>query len=259
MTVTRTTELTSPRPLRLWPAVVVAVLLLLVRFVLPVVAPEAQFFGMGAQFVAILGGLAASLAIVLWWLFFSRAPWSERLAVVLLMIVAVVAMQPLTHISIQNGMMGRMFYVYAVPPTLSLALVAWAIASRRLSEGPRRAAMVAAILIGSGVWTLARTNGILGGIPDLEWRWTPTAEDRLLAQVHDEPAVAALPPAAALAPAVKEPVAPNAVDKAATPLEPAATAKTDDHTRYRCCDRTPATPAERAGIDASRMARLSRT
>ena len=44
--------------------------------------------------------------------------------------------------------------------------------------------MVVAIVIGCGVWTLVRTDGILGGVADLEWRWTPTAEERLLAQAQ---------------------------------------------------------------------------
>ncbi len=47
--------------------------------------------------------------------------------------------------------------------------------------------MVVAIVIGCSVWTLARTNGILGGAADLEWRWTPTAEELLLAQASNEP------------------------------------------------------------------------
>ena len=54
-----------------------------------------------------------------------------------------------------------MFPIFAIP-VLSLAFVAWAVASRRLSDGPRRAAMVAAILLACGVWTLVRTGGITG-------------------------------------------------------------------------------------------------
>jgi len=38
---------------------------------------------------------------------------------------------------------GMMFVIYAIP-LLSFAFVAWAVASRRLSSGPRRASMVAA-------------------------------------------------------------------------------------------------------------------
>ena len=57
-----------------------AVLLVLVRFVLPVVAPEAEFFGMDAATRRrCLADCVFAVLIVLWWLFFSRAPWSERL------------------------------------------------------------------------------------------------------------------------------------------------------------------------------------
>ena len=125
------------KPLRLWPGVAAAVVLLFIRFVLPVIAPKAEFSGMDAPLVAILGGLVLALVIVIWWTFFSRAPWSERLLALAVIVVAVVATRPLTDISIQNGMMGRMFFIYAVPPTITLALVAWAVASRRLSGGLR--------------------------------------------------------------------------------------------------------------------------
>ena len=153
------------KPLRLWPGVVAAVLLLLVRFVVPIVVPGAGALGM-------LGGLAGGLAVVVWWLFFSRAPWSERVGAIVLMVVAVLATSRIVHESIANGMMGMMLPIYAIP-VLSLALVAWAVASRRLSDGPRRASMVAAILLACGVFTLLRTGGITGAADsDLHWRWT---------------------------------------------------------------------------------------
>jgi outer membrane protein assembly factor BamB len=195
----QTNETTLRKPLRLWPGVAAAVTLVLIRFVLPVVAPKAELFGVDAPLLAIIGGLALAAVILLWWLFFSRAPWSERLLAIGVIVVAVIAIYPLTHISIQNGMMGRMFFVYAVPPTLGLALVIAAAVSQRLSPGARRAAMVVAIVLGCGVWTLARTNGIHGGVADMEWRWTPTAEELLLAREKSvEPAPAAIaPPAAA--------------------------------------------------------------
>lgn len=64
-------------PLRLWPGVAAAVLLVLVRVVLPAVWPEQTL-------VAVLGGMAGAAAILLWWLFFSRARWADRLGVLLL-------------------------------------------------------------------------------------------------------------------------------------------------------------------------------
>ena len=52
--------------------------------------------------------------------------------------------------------------------------------------------MVAAILIACGALTLVRTNGLTGDAgSDFEWRWTPTAEERLLARAGDERLAAA--------------------------------------------------------------------
>jgi outer membrane protein assembly factor BamB len=188
MTLEQTDE-PKQRPLRLWPGVVVAVLLLMVRFVVPIVVPGTRVFG-------VIGGLVSALVIVVWWLFFSRAPWTERMGAIALMIVALFATSRLVHKSIANGMMGMMLPVYAIP-VLSLALVAWAVASRRLSSGPRRASMVAAILLTCGVFTLLRTGGITGDADsDLHWRWTRTPEERLLAQAGDEPVALPSAPAA---------------------------------------------------------------
>src|SRR5260370_41118687 len=113
------------KPLRLWPGVVIAIVLGLARFVVPVVAPDAMVYG-------ILGGVAGGVAIVLWWLFFSRAPWSERLGDIALMIIALLATKRIVHESIAGGAMGYLFPILAIP-VLSLAFVAWAVATRRLA------------------------------------------------------------------------------------------------------------------------------
>ena len=220
MTIEQTNQPAPRKPLRLWPGVVIALVQGLFRFVIPAVAPHAEFFGIDAPLVGVLAGPVGLLAVAVWWLFFSRARWSERLGAIGVTIVAIVATRPLTHQSIQNGMMGNMFVVYAIPPTLTLAFVVWAVASRRLADGPRRAAMVVAIVFGCGVWILARTNGIFGGVADLEWRWTRTAEERLLAQAGNEPfdvdqgRPAALPSAPAAAATPSEPAAPPAAPAA---------------------------------------------
>ena len=165
-----------------------------------------------------IGGVVGGLAVVLWWLFFSRAAWLDRLGAIVLMIVAVAATSRLVHESITNGMMGFMLFIYAAPPVLSLALVASAAAGRGLSSGRRRALMVAAIVLACGTLTLIRTNGITGDAnSDLEWRWTETPEQRLLAQAGDEPV--SLPTAAAAAtPAEKVPARASAEPAAPTPV-----------------------------------------
>ncbi|HXG88567.1 MAG TPA: PQQ-binding-like beta-propeller repeat protein [Vicinamibacterales bacterium] len=206
------------KPLRIWPGVVAAALLVFLRFVLPVVAPEAEFEGVDTALIAVFAGMALGAVILLWWLFASRVSWADRLIGLGVMTVAIVAIRPLTHISIQGGMMGLMFFIYALPVSLSLALVAWAVLARRLSPGAQRMTMVAAIVLGCGVWTLARTNGVFGGVSDLEWRWTPTAEERLLAQAANEPAVVS--PASPAAPGPSAPA--SAAPQPPTDEAPAA-------------------------------------
>ncbi|HYO16518.1 MAG TPA: PQQ-binding-like beta-propeller repeat protein [Thermoanaerobaculia bacterium] len=183
MAIAQTNAPTLKKPLRLWPGVVLVILQWLVRLVVPVVEPEAAG-------LVIFVDLGIWLAVIVWWVFFSRAPWSERLGAVVLMIAAVFAtlrIPGVLHESIAKGAMGFLFIVLVVP-VLSLALVAWAVASRRLPDGPRRAAMAASILLACGVFTLLRTGGISGaGDSDLHWRWTETPEERLLAQAGDEP------------------------------------------------------------------------
>ncbi|MEE8523541.1 MAG: PQQ-binding-like beta-propeller repeat protein, partial [Thermoanaerobaculia bacterium] len=196
MAISQTDEPTRQKPLRLWPGVVLVVLQWLARFAVPVVVPEALAFG-------VIAGLVGGLAIAVWWVFFSRAPWSERLGAIALMIVALVATPRILHVSIATGNMGMMFPLYAIP-VLSLAFVVWALASRRLAARPRRVAMVATILLACGGWALFRTGGNTTDLDhDFAWRWAPTPEERLLAQADDEPP--ALPSASAAAEAGADP------------------------------------------------------
>jgi outer membrane protein assembly factor BamB len=171
---------TLRRPLRLWPGVVLALLMGLFRFGVPLIWPDAMA-------IPVMGALLCGLCIVLWWAFLSRAPRIERWGAVVLIIVSLVATRSLLHESIATGMMGLMFAIYAIP-FLSLALVIWAVAARHLVGGPRRATLVATILIACGGWTLVKTGGFTGdGNSDFSWRWADTPEDRLLAEDGDEP------------------------------------------------------------------------
>jgi outer membrane protein assembly factor BamB len=181
MTIAKTSEQTRERPLRLWPGVVAVVLQWLLWVGVPLVMP-----GTIAGYIAAFGALICGLLVVVWWTFFSRAPWSERLGAVGLMIVALFATSRILHESIATGGQGFIYFVYAIP-VLCLAFVVWAVAGRRLSEGPRRAAMVATIVLACGSWALLRTDGTSSISSEFSWRWSQSPEERLLAEAGDEP------------------------------------------------------------------------
>ncbi|MCX6627358.1 MAG: PQQ-binding-like beta-propeller repeat protein [Candidatus Solibacter sp.] len=172
---------------RLWPGVAAVLLLWFIRFGVPVAAPEA----IG---VAVMGEFAGGLAVLVWWVFLSRAPWVERLGAIVLMIAALVATRRILHESIATGMMGMMLVVYSIP-VLSLALVAWAVASRRLGGGLRRATLAATILVACGFWALLRTDGITAEArSQFAWRWAKTSEQKLLDRAQAEAAARPVAP-----------------------------------------------------------------
>src|SRR5262245_3475838 len=210
-------ELTSRKPLRVWPGVIAVALQWLIWYGVPAVVPDAM---MGA----IMGGLACALAVLVWWLFFSRAPWAERLGAIALMVVSVIATERVVHPSIAGGAMGMLLYFFSIP-VLSMALVVAAAVGRRLSGGPRRAAMAAAILLACAAFTLIRTGGMSGeGDEDLHWRWTQTPEQRLLVQAANEPE----PPAPAAAAASDARLPATTIGQPAAPTSSPAAAKTPE-------------------------------
>src|SRR6476646_8506340 len=86
------------RPLRLWPGMIGAALIV-AGLLVPAVSKS---LGMAGIFVALI----AAVLTTIWWLFFSRAPWVDRLAALALVAIAVATMRPLLDPSIATGAMG---------------------------------------------------------------------------------------------------------------------------------------------------------
>src|SRR5262249_57355182 len=63
------------KPLRLWPGVVVAAIVIVVGYLTPIVVPAQALL---MFFAPIIG----ALLILLWWLLFSRARWYERVGAI---------------------------------------------------------------------------------------------------------------------------------------------------------------------------------
>jgi outer membrane protein assembly factor BamB len=209
--------MTLTRPLRLRSGVILAIILVIARYLVPVIAPDAEIAEMPLVVLAMLSGVLCGVAIVIWWLLFSRAPWPERLGAVVLMILGVFVTRLVVHESIRGGHMGMMVVLYSVP-VLALALVAWAVLTHRMPDAIRRATMVAAIVLACVPFTLIRTGGVIGSSSELHWRWTPTPEERLLAEAKAEPVAAA--PSPAPAPAVERPAAAVSAPKPVDAMPP---------------------------------------
>lgn len=202
--------MTPEKPLRLWPGVVAVTLQWVIRFGVPLVWPDGLMY-------CVMGGVAGALLVVIWWLFFSRAAWVDRLGAIALMAAAMALTPRILDRSLATGAMGFIFYILAVPG-LCLAFVVAVVATRRLSNGPRRATVAATILAAAAGWGLIRTNGISGNaVSDLAWRWTPTAEDRLVHASTLPTIVSAPVPVVEKAPAPAPAALPSAAPKIARP------------------------------------------
>jgi outer membrane protein assembly factor BamB len=222
MTSTQTGEQGSQRLLRVWPGIVAVVLQWIFRFGVKELFPGIQGFG-----YAVIGSLAFFLVIIVWWAFFSRARWRERLGALGLMAVAVFATWFLKH----ESMWLQWLFAYAVP-VLSLAFVTWAVVTRRLPDRVRYATMAATILIACGAWLLLRQDGINGDHnATFGWRWSPSAEERLLAQQAAEPAMtssAPVPAVPAVTPTNAQPTpSPATTESPKTPVAPVAESRVD--------------------------------
>jgi hypothetical protein len=164
--------------LNFWPGVIIVLIQWALRFILPVINPGSVAIGFAA---GILGGVA----IVVWWIFFSKTPRVERWSAIVLMIICLVITSRIIDKSISTSMMGLMFIAYSIP-VLSLIFVVWTIICNLIPERFRIASMVATIVVGSCFWGLLRSNGMDGEAHHyFSWRWAATSEERLLAKSGD--------------------------------------------------------------------------
>ena len=226
MTSTQAGEQTPQKLLRVWPGVVAVVLQWVFRFGVKELFPGIQGFG-----YAVIGSLAFFLVIIAWWAFLSRARWRERLGALGLMAVAIFATWFLRH----DSMWLQWLLAYAVP-VLSLAFVTWAVVTRRMPDRVRHATMAATILIACGAWLLLRQDGINGDHnATFGWRWSPSAEERLLAQEATGPtAPATSAPVPAATPANTQPTpSPSATTDPAKTAAPSVTESRVDWPGFR--------------------------
>ncbi len=197
------------KQLRLWPGIAAVVLQWLLRFGLPSLNADWMIAGMAAE-------VAGAAAILVWWLFFSRASWLERIGVPVLLAAVVPALRPLLDKSLQRAGMGMLFYIYAIP-VMCMALVVWAVATRAQPGRWRLAGLAAVVLLACASFVVLRTEGVTGdGFSQFAFRWSASAEQMLIAH-----APVPTPPLAAPEPA-PAPKQPEAELPKATPIPPAA-------------------------------------
>ncbi len=169
------TDSATRKPLRLWPGVAIVTLQLIALYVPGYFAPATpvMVFGMMGSFTV------GTLLLFIWWLFFSRARWSDRLGGLALLIVVHAAAIFLADTS------AKMVTLVSGIPWLCAVFVT------SLFLG-RRAVTVVAVLVASLGWTLVRTDGVTGTMAaDFAWRWSTTTEEQFLAS--DASAVPAAP------------------------------------------------------------------
>jgi hypothetical protein len=177
-----------PRPaqtkkrLRIWPAALLLLLMLGAKLAQSVLlqqsAPSFSLF-----MVLVFGPVVCCGAIALWWLFFSRAGWSDRI----LGLVGTVALGVAALFLGDRSMHGMPFMVYAVPN----AVIAFTAVLLVLSFWSPRVGTVAALVAGAltlGYWDLLRFDGMWGNFKStMHWRWEKTAEDAFLAGLNPKP------------------------------------------------------------------------
>jgi outer membrane protein assembly factor BamB len=159
------------KPLRLWPGVVAAIFLWVIWFGVKSIIPEMQGF-----LVGLAGGYLGIIAILVWWIFFSRAPHSERWGALGLMIVTSGLLWFIKHDS-----MGPLWMIYHFIPLLHITLVVWALVTQQRTRQFRLLAMVVMIVVLNGMWALVRMEGIDGDhVATFGWRWTRSSEEKVM-------------------------------------------------------------------------------
>ena len=128
--------------------------------------------------------LVVLVGIVLWWLFASRLRWSDRLLVV----GTLAAVTAGTMFAADTSFRGIALVVYALPIAVS-AWLGWLVLSCLFPWPIRRAGLLLVfIAVGMGCSLLRMTAWMGSFVAKFDWRWTPTPEQKLLAELKSKPA-----------------------------------------------------------------------
>src|SRR5262245_13907916 len=193
----RPTPPAEPRP-RLWPGVVLVVLYWLLLTV-----PGRVASGTMAPFmITYFGSMIVPVAFAGWWLFASRIRWTERLLVLLACAVIGAGAFLLFHPTLRTvGVAGLSLYVL---PVVTTGWVVWLLITPFLSWPVRRAGLLVVLLLTWGYFTAVRFEGVDGSFAaKFQYRWMPTAEEKLLADISAGKLRGQASPGAAATPALE--------------------------------------------------------
>ncbi|HEY2880867.1 MAG TPA: PQQ-binding-like beta-propeller repeat protein [Pirellulales bacterium] len=169
------------RPLRLWPGVLLTVVLW--AFIKGIDYVE---LAMSHRFVFRMAFFAVVLLLYLvWWLGFSRAPWKDRLLGLAVFVLGIVVAGLLADKK-SMGNMGPFAILLSAFPFVLTFWSFWLVVCEkwltRLSPNAKRVHLCISILLPIFFFDLVRWEGLDGGQhAAFNWRWVPTAEERFLA------------------------------------------------------------------------------
>ena len=165
------------RPLRVWPAVLLLLGMLVARWLPTLIQDGPANLWMSAAF----GPALCGILILLWWLVASRATWRERLIGLLGIVVAIVATLALAD----KSMIGPTITVLTIPMGMAAFAIGAILCGRMLSFKRTVVALLLAAC-GFGCSALLRNEGVWGNFAlGLQWRWVPSAEQQMLAEQGD--------------------------------------------------------------------------
>ena len=165
------------RALRVWPVVVVLLAMLVTRIIPLVVDDGPPMIWMSSSF----GPLVGSGLLLLWWLGFSRAITMERV----LGAVGVISALAVTALSSDPSMFPVGLALLTIPLGMALFGVS-AVALGRMRSIQRTFLIVLATAAGFSSTLLLRSDGMDGSYTmSHPWRWEPTVEEQLVANLAD--------------------------------------------------------------------------
>jgi outer membrane protein assembly factor BamB len=173
-------ERPAARPPRVWPGAVIVVLMWVGMFL-----PAWLELGMFPMFMARMWGpIAATALLAVWWAFFSRLRWYDRLLGIGAFAAAGAGATALADFP----------FMVAIVFVLPIAVTAWAgwmTVTPFLAWPVRRVGLLVIILAAWGVFDLIRMDGLNGSFDlGFSWRWSQTAEQKFMADLANRKSAA---------------------------------------------------------------------